>query len=175
MVPKQDRNLVYTPSHPTARTQALPSRSDGRARLSGHGVAPVATRRRTFDEPVTRCFGRGHRARGGNALHSRLRKSALATALMLVAGALPVISSPTPALAISGDCITTLQNGSAGTHRAGALCSRLGSDTKFRAKLVRNLGPDYTSSWSTQTYVWKYTGWWTCYAGCHATVELTGV
>nr|WP_296073054.1 hypothetical protein [uncultured Actinoplanes sp.] len=110
----------------------------------------------------------------GEALvHSRLGKTTLATAMMMFAGVVPVISNATPALAVSGDCVTSFSNGSGGTHRAGAMCSRLGSDTKFRAKLVRNLGPDYTSSYSTQTYVWVYTGWYTCYSGCHASVELT--
>jgi hypothetical protein len=125
-------------------------------------------------EPVTKSFGRGHHAREGDTLYSRVRKTTLATALMLVAGVVPVVSISTPALAVSGDCTPSFSNGSGGTHRAGALCSRLGSDTKFRAKLVRNLGPDYTSSYSTQTYVWVYTGWYTCYSGCHATVELQG-
>lgn len=108
-------------------------------------------------------------------MYSQLRSPTLATALMIVAGAVPVIGSSTPALAVGGDCIRTLQSGSGGTYRAGALCSWLASDSKFRAKLVRNLGLDYYSSWSTQTYVWKYTGWWTCYAGCYASVEISAI
>ena len=57
-------------------------------------------------------------------------------------------------------------------YRANVTCSRIDSDTKVRAKLVRDAGPDYESGWITQEYEYGRTGWWTCYAGCHATFEV---
>ena len=56
--------------------------------------------------------------------------------------------------------------------RANVSCSRIDSDTKVRAKLVRDDGPDYYSSWTTVEYSTQSTGWWTCYSGCYATFEV---
>lgn len=57
-------------------------------------------------------------------------------------------------------------------YRAVVTCSRIDSDTKVRAKLVRNNGPDYESGWITQEYEYARTGYWTCYSGCYATFEV---
>ena len=56
--------------------------------------------------------------------------------------------------------------------RANVSCSRIDSDTKVRAKLVRDDGPDYYSSWTTVEYSTQSTSWWTCYSGCYATFEV---
>jgi len=56
--------------------------------------------------------------------------------------------------------------------RANAQCSRIDSDTKVRAKLVRAGGPDYYSSWTTVEYYTVSTKWYTCYSGCYATFEV---
>jgi|tagenome__1003787_1003787.scaffolds.fasta_scaffold18512870_2 hypothetical protein len=57
-------------------------------------------------------------------------------------------------------------------YRAAVTCSRIDSDTKVRAKLVRTAGPDYESDWTTKEYATVHTGYWTCYSGCYATFEV---
>lgn len=58
------------------------------------------------------------------------------------------------------------------TFRAGVHCSRIDSDTKVRAILVRDVGVDYESGWITAEYAYAYTGWRTCWSGCHAIFQV---
>lgn len=88
----------------------------------------------------------------------------------------PILAATTaPAWAISGSCSAVRETDSQiglDAYRARASCSSLSGDAKARAKLVRDGGPDYTSSWFTTLNKSYYTGWYTCYLGCHATYEI---
>lgn len=100
----------------------------------------------------------------------RIAAAALATAF--ATGAL--VSSP--ADATSASCKSNIYKKNldyrTDEYRAGAYCSYVASDTKVRAKLVRNGGPDYTGVWFTGEYIWRYTPWKTCYAGCWDKYEV---
>lgn len=87
-----------------------------------------------------------------------------------------VLLGAAPASAIGGNCESKLEKRTSttpDTFRALARCSSLNNDTKARAKLIRDGGPDYTSAWFTTLNRWYATGWYTCYAGCTDTVELS--
>jgi hypothetical protein len=108
-------------------------------------------------------------------MHSTLRRY-LAMVSVLAATAAMSIVTVSPAGAVGANCISdrekknhTLQ---LDEFRAKAYCYSINSDTKVRAKLVRNGGPDYTGVWFTGEYIWRYTGWYTCYSGCWDTYEL---
>lgn len=98
-----------------------------------------------------------------------------AIAILTLSVAFVISPAPAPAQAIGGDCTAVRESGSGGTYRARASCASLNADSRARAKLVRNLGPDYTSSWFTALNVWRYTGWYTCYSGCSAAPEISHV
>lgn len=81
-----------------------------------------------------------------------------------------------PANAVSASCTAVKQTESGpglDSHRARAICSRIASDTKVRAKLVRNAANDYEGSWFTTINKYYYSGWATCYAGCSARYDVT--
>lgn len=59
--------------------------------------------------------------------------------------------------------------------RASATCSSISGDHKVRAKLIRDGGPDYHSSWFTTENKRYYTSWYTCYAGCRAGYEVAHI
>jgi regulator of RNase E activity RraB len=99
-------------------------------------------------------------------------------AAALVAGGLmasaTVFMAP-PAAALGASCTAvkqTREEMGLDSHRARVICTWIASDTKVRAKLVRDGAKDYTSSWFTTTNKYYYTGWATCYAGCHAVYEV---
>jgi hypothetical protein len=105
------------------------------------------------------------------------RAGHIAVALLTAMGiGLPVVAATTtPAWAAWGNCGATRETRAQpglDSYRARASCSSLSSDGKARAKLVRYGGPDYTSSWFTTLNKYYYTGWFTCYAGCHAAHEV---
>lgn len=56
--------------------------------------------------------------------------------------------------------------------RAGARCSRIDANRKVRAWLVRDGGPDYYSQYFTRTNTYYYSGWYTCYLGCHDSYQV---
>jgi len=103
--------------------------------------------------------------------------SSLGVPTLLVAGlALPLVAvSSTVAWAISGSCQAhreTDEQWGLDAYRSRASCSSLSGDAKARAKLIRDGGPDYFSSYFTTLNKNYYTGWYTCYAGCSATYEI---
>ena len=57
-------------------------------------------------------------------------------------------------------------------HRARTTCNDIQVGYKVRAKLVRDNGPDYTSSWFVLLNTYHYTGYYTCYSGCYAAHEV---
>lgn len=86
-------------------------------------------------------------------------------------GALIMGASSAEAVSASGTAWTNTTVISGETaYRANAYATSL-NDAKFRAKLVRNWGPDYSSSWTTLTYVTVRTGYYTCWQGCYAIYE----
>lgn len=100
------------------------------------------------------------------------RKTALLTAGLTLASTLLITS---PANAVYAACGAWREEQDVigpNKFRAAVTCSRIDSDTKVRAKLVRDAGPDYESSWMTAEHATVRTGYWTCYSGCYATYEV---
>jgi hypothetical protein len=107
----------------------------------------------------------------------KIRKGVVAGFLAALAMFAVFLVSPTAAQAVGGSCTSTRQSRAGsipGTteYRSAASCSALNSDSRARAKLIRNLGPDYTGSYFTALNVWKYTGYYTCYSGCSDAYEI---
>lgn len=102
-----------------------------------------------------------------------MMKRRLAAATLALVGVatttLGVVGQTATAHAAYADCDSTLQHKAQtglDAYRAGAYCYQVGVDSKVRAQLVRNGGLDAYSVWFTGEYVWRYTAWHTCYAGC---------
>lgn len=107
---------------------------------------------------------------------SRLMRSNLCAAALIVSGFGVVYAAP--ANAIGGNCSASLQEDEVfgpNKFRARASCSSLQGDSKARAKLVRDGGPDYSGSYFTRLNTSYYTDWYTCYAGCRSAVEIAHV
>lgn len=107
-------------------------------------------------------------------------RSKFAAAAMAVAGvmttAVTTVAPVTPAFAAYADCDHALGHRSVtgpDLYRAGAYCYQVGRDSKVRAWLQRDGGPDYYSVWFTGTYIWRYTNWYTCYAGCDDSYQVS--
>ena len=103
----------------------------------------------------------------------RRRIASVILALSMMAGTVAVAP---PAEALSADCALNLQqilvSGGLDYFRAGVFCTQIGADTKVRARLARSGGPDYYSVWLISTNTWRYTGWYTCYLGCWADMDM---
>lgn len=88
------------------------------------------------------------------------RKMSMAAATLLALTTIPVFS--TPASAVSSTCDPKMETDTAGVdeYRSAIKCSAIGSDSKVRAWLDVNLGPDgsYTP-YFYQVNVWKYGPW----------------
>lgn len=105
----------------------------------------------------------------------RIYKTVAASSLVALILAIALFVSAAPAKAVGGDCTSRREgNPQVGLDkfRAGAMCYSLQLDSRARAKLNRNGGPDYHSSWFTRLGTWHWSGWYTCYAGCSANVEI---
>ncbi|WP_161965037.1 hypothetical protein [Ornithinimicrobium cerasi] len=106
----------------------------------------------------------------------RRKITSFALAAMLTSGAVSLATLP--AQAVGGNCSAVKQTEAKfgpDSHRARANCASLQGDSKARGTLVRNGGPDYHTSWFTTTGKYYYTGWYTCYAGCSARVQIEHV
>jgi hypothetical protein len=108
-------------------------------------------------------------------MNKSLRRSS--AALITTAFVVPatILSVATPASAVGASCTAVRQSKSQiglDHHRARVICTRINSDTKVRAKLIRDGAKDYTSSWFTTEDKYYYTGYATCYAGCRAVYEV---
>lgn len=108
-----------------------------------------------------------------------IRRGIATASAALLLSPLAVSITATTATAFGGNCSAVKQTQAVrwglDNHRARAICSSIQGDTKARATLVRNGGPDYHSVWFTTTNRYYYTGWYTCYAGCSARVSLERV
>jgi hypothetical protein len=60
-------------------------------------------------------------------------------------------------------------------YAAEASCSSLDFDFKARPNLVRDGGPDFTGPWFTRLNTAYSTNMYTCYAGCHDSLEISHV
>lgn len=99
-----------------------------------------------------------------------------ATASLLAGGA--VVVTVAPANAVGGNCSATRQMREVvgpNEYRSRASCSSLQGDTRARAQLNRDGGPDYFSSWFTRLNTYYYTGYYSCYSGCSATYQIDHV
>lgn len=114
------------------------------------------------------------RAQGVDLLINGFRKSVAAGILTTCALSTMAIMGPAPAFAVGGDC-TSKKETSGLNNRGGALCTSLQADSRARPKLIRELGPDYHGDYFTALNVWRYTDWYTCYAGCEGAYEITHV
>ena len=111
----------------------------------------------------------------GKAMHVKTGRAVVAVLTAMGIGVPIVAATVAPAWALSGSCSAVRETDSRiglDAYRTRASCTSLSGDAKARAKLVRDGGPDYTSSWFTTLNKSYYTGWYTCYAGCHATYEI---
>lgn len=103
----------------------------------------------------------------------RLRLFLVALVAML---AVPTTVALSPANSVSASCTAakeTRAETGLDSNRARVRCTSIASDTKVRAKLNRNNGPDYTGSWFTTTYKNYYSPWGACAFGCSATYDRT--
>lgn len=108
-------------------------------------------------------------------MFASLRSSTSAVIATAALASATVLATAPSASAVSASCTAVKQTDSQvglDAHRARVICSSIASDTKVRAKLVRNGAVDYTSSWFTTKGKYYYTAWASCYAGCHATYEV---
>lgn len=88
----------------------------------------------------------------------------LTTLAFLIGGA---VVNATPAAAYSATVTAWRSSGANDTYRASAYATSI-SGAQIRARLIRNWGPDYTSSWTARTYTTVSTGYFTCWQGCSA-------
>ena len=77
------------------------------------------------------------------------------------------VVNATPAAAYSATVTAWRSSGANDTYRANAYATSI-SGAQVRARLIRNWGPDYTSSWTGRTYTTVSTGYFTCWQGCSA-------
>lgn len=111
-------------------------------------------------------------------MRTKFSRSTLVGACALLVGGTVGIGA-TPAAAIAANCKgwkeTIERNWTLDDHRAAAFCYSMDADTRVRAKLDRTAGPDYFSTWLYNTTVntTVYTGWYTCYQGCVARLDIT--
>lgn len=108
-----------------------------------------------------------------------LKHHIASVAVAALLGSVGVTLATAPATAVGGNCSAVRQTQERSwdldLHRARANCTSLQGDSKARGTLVRDGGPDYHTSWFTTTNKYYYTGWYTCYAGCSARVQIEHV
>src|SRR3954470_4928874 len=105
----------------------------------------------------------------GDVMSRSFRKTAVLASVTALASTLLVAAPANAVYASCGAWRETQDVLGPDKYRAVVTCSRIDSDTKVRAKLVRAAGPDYESDWMTQEHATVATRWWTCYSGCYAT------
>lgn len=104
-------------------------------------------------------------------MSARFKAAIGAAGLALVASAILAVG---PAEAATS-CESTLQEREQtglNAFRAGAICTRIDSNRRVRAWLIRDGGPDYYSQYFNRTNVYHFTNWYTCYAGCRDAYQV---
>ncbi len=98
--------------------------------------------------------------------------SVMFAGLMAVSAGVSVAAAPAFATTCSSDKERDEVPLDLDKFRATASCSTINASHKVRAKLIRDGGPDYESSWFTTENKTYRTSWVTCYAGCSDSYEI---
>lgn len=102
-------------------------------------------------------------------------KKVLASGIGLLVVAGGAYLNTAPAAAVGGSCRDYLSRYSRtglDQYAARSTCSSLEGDSKARAVLVRDGGPDYYSDWFTRLDTSYYTKKYTCYIDCHSDTQI---